>query len=91
MSLTRNQHKSVSHNKTDAGWLDGVTPLSGFNLNEKGRAMIGISLVSTLQDNIINNNFTYTYGLIQFPPVPVPVPPITPIVTTDANSSGNFF
>ena len=66
MALSHNQDELVTQKKTYAGWLDGSTPSSVFTLNDKVRAMIINSLVSTTQENVRNTNFTSTYGLVPF-------------------------
>ena len=85
MTLSSNQRKSVTQNKTASKWLvDGTSP-SGFTLNEKGYAMISTYLVSAIQVNARNTKFTSTSGLVTLSPVPGPTPPINPIVITKSN------
>ena len=81
----------MTQKNTDAGWLDSGTPPSLFTLNGKLHAMISNYLVSEIQENISNTNFTSTYILDPFPPLPCPTPLIPTVITTDANYSGKYF
>ena len=91
MRLSSNQRESGTQSKTDAGYLDDSTPPYSFIFNEKGYDLISNFIVSDIQANIINTNFTSTSGLVPLHPVPGPIPPIPPLVTTDANSHGQYF
>ena len=91
MALSHYQHESVTRKKTAAGWLDGGTPPSGFNLNDQGHAFIITSLVSAIKENISNSIFNSTSGLFSLPPLLGNTPHIPPMVITKANSYGKSF
>ena len=48
-------------------------------------------LIIYIKENISNYDFTYTYVLVPFPPLPGPTPHISPMVVTESNSSGQYF
>ena len=91
MALSFNKRKPVKQENTDSGWLGGGTATSRFTLNEQVNAFISTSLVSDIQTNISNTNFTYTYVLITLPPVPGTTTHIPPILTTGAKSFVQYF
>ena len=53
--------------------------------------MISTTVVSAIQANIINSNFTSTSSMGKFPSLPGLTPPITPIVINEANTAGQYF
>ena len=53
--------------------------------------MISTSLLRSIQVNISNSNFTSTSSLVPFHILPGTTPPIPPMVTTEFNSSGQYF
>ena len=91
MALSCDTRELLTCKKTAAGWLDGGTPPTIVTLNEKRRSVISNSLVSAIKANIGNYNFTYTSGLVPFPPLPGTTLNIPPIIITEANSSGKYF
>ena len=94
--LSNDQKQAVQAKKIEAGWSDGNTPPPGFRLDESGRAVPNMSMVAALSASIrevsTSNNTIPSTSLVALPPAPTNyVPPIPPIVTTNAQSAGQTF
>ena len=91
MAHYNNQCESVTHNKSDIGWLYGGTPPYVFTHNKQLCAMISTSLVSEIQSNTSKNKFAYTSGLVILPSVTGSTIPILPLVKTYSKNRGHSF
>ena len=95
-NLTREQKQAVQAKKIEAGWIDGNTPPPGFRLDNSGKAVPNMNMVAALSASIREVSTTthapQSTALVPLPPAPTQnVPPIPPVVTTNAQSAGQTF
>ena len=89
-NLTREQQASVHQKKAQDGWVDGKTPPEGFKLNYDGKSVPNVSLVNAINASIME--LSTSSQQLPLPPTPTNhLPPVPPIVTTNARTAGQSF
>ena len=94
--MSRQQQSEVQRIKTEAGWINGYTPPTGFTLDNKGFATPSSSLVSAVHAHI-SATATDTRNEPPFNPPPLPpvsygtAPPIPTVIETNPIQAGAAF
>ena len=90
-TLSPQQKAQVQNLKIEEGWINGYTPPHGFVL-DNGVAKPSTRLVAAVQQSMIGQTNSTSGQMIQLPPPPQGnLPPIPPIIDTNANQAGASF